>query len=430
MVCRKQTAALIVWLGCAVSHAAPLPQTGPDVHEGVGTCASGVCHGKVSPDPNSAVQSNEYHIWSRNDYHSRAFKTLLNEQSKTIAEKLGLTSAQDAKICLDCHTDNVDAVHQGKQFQITDGVSCEACHGGGGRWLESHAEQKTSHADNLAKGMYPTEQPMDRARLCLSCHLGTKDKFATHRIMGAGHPRLAFDLEVFTENQPRHYTVDDDYKARKPAIPSVNMWLAGLLVSSLQTMELLQAEWFTRQTLTPELSFYQCHACHHPMDKLRWQPEGGSAALPTGALRLNDGSLVILQSVLQILSNKQAGELEAEINGLHTASMTDRASVVAQAGKLHTLLSSLEEPLVNQDYTKEQLEALRLGLVKRAAAGRFRHFTAAEQAFLAVETLNIALADSDLLQKRMDAWFTTVDDENDFVPLQFAVFAERLMGDL
>jgi len=45
--------------------------------------------------------------------------------------------------------------------------------------------------------MYPTEEPMERARLCLSCHLGTERKFATHEIMGAGHPRLAFELELY-----------------------------------------------------------------------------------------------------------------------------------------------------------------------------------------------------------------------------------------
>jgi hypothetical protein len=386
-----------------------------------------VCHGKVSPDPDSPVLLNEYRTWLRNDYHSRAYKTLLTGQSRTMADKLGLSSAHASKICLDCHSDNVDAASRGRRFQISDGVGCEACHGGGGQWLESHAEQQTSHADNLAKGMYPTEQPMDRARLCFSCHLGTRDKFATHRIMGAGHPRLAFELEVFTVNQPAHYEVDDDYRARKPAIPSVNMWLAGLLVSSMQTMELLQEEWFTRQTLTPELSFYQCHACHHPMDNLHWQPEGGAAALPPGALRLNDSSLVMLQSVLQILSFKTASELDLAIKGLHTASMSDRASVVSLAAKLQQLLSSLEEPLVSGNYSRAQTGALRTGLVNRAAEGRFRHFTAAEQAFLAVETLNIALADNSRLEKQMDDWFTTVGDENDFVPLQFSVFAKKLM---
>ena len=177
-----------------------------------------------------------YRIWLRQDYHSRAYRTLQTAQSKAIAKKLGLRNATSAKICLDCHADNVAVEARGRRFQISDGVGCEACHGGGGRWLKSHAEESTSHADNLANGMYPTEQPLARAKLCLSCHLGTKNKLATHKIMGAGHPRLAFELETFTVNQPAHYEVDADYRKRKPAIASVNMWLAGLASGSCHSV--------------------------------------------------------------------------------------------------------------------------------------------------------------------------------------------------
>src|SRR5690554_2962786 len=281
-------AALVAALVSSTSlSAAPLPEAADNVHEGVASCASSVCHGKVSKDPNATVWLNEYRVWLRQDYHSRAYRTLQTAQSEAIARKLGLPSAAGAKICLDCHADNVPSEARGRRFQISDGVGCEACHGGAGQWLESHAELGTSHADNIAKGMYPTEQPLQRARLCLSCHLGTKDKFATHEIMGAGHPRLAFELETFTINQPAHYEVDADYRERKPTIAPVNMWLAGLAVTSMQSLELLQEQWFTRQSLIPELSFFQCHACHHPMDDLRWAPEG-AAALPPGTVRLND----------------------------------------------------------------------------------------------------------------------------------------------
>ena len=430
MVCRKLSAAWLFLLCCALAQAAPLPETGANVHQGVASCSNSVCHGKVSPDPQSPVLLNEYRTWLREDYHSRAYKTLSNPQSQRIAQKLGLESAHTAKICLDCHADNVAAPRRGARFDISDGVGCEACHGGSGQWLESHAEAGTSHADNLARGMYPTEAPLQRARLCLSCHLGPTGKFATHEIMGAGHPRLAFDLEVFTENQPRHYKVDADYRERKPYIASVNMWLAGLVVSGMQTMELLQADWFTRESLVPELSFYQCHACHHPMDELRWQAEGGAGALPPGAVRLNDASLVILQSVLDILGSDAAAGLRGGIAALHTASLRDRPAVTAQAAQIHDLLAPLEDELVGQSFSSQEKSALRRGLVQRAASGQYRHFTAAEQAFLAVETLNIVLDDATRLDAAMDAWFATVEDENDFAPLQYAEFARRLQAAL
>jgi hypothetical protein len=376
------------------------------------------------------VWLNEYRVWLRQDYHSRAYRTLQTAQSKAIAEKLGLPSAHAAKICLDCHADNVEVAARGRRFQISDGVGCEACHGGSGKWLESHAEETTSHADNLKQGMYPTEQPLARARLCLSCHLGTKDKLATHEIMGAGHPRLAFELETFTVNQPAHYQVDADYSERKPSIPSVNMWLAGLSVTSLQSLELLQEEWFTKDTLVPELAFYQCHACHHPMDDLRWQAEGGKQALPPGSVRLNDASLIVLTAVLEQSSPDQARSLTNGVHALHQASRDSRGAVIQQAKQLHATLTPIAESLSSANYSAADMRGLRKGLLSQAASGKFRHFTSAEQVFLAVETLCLSLSEADKYEAQMDAWFKTVDTENTFVPAQYAVLARKMMDAL
>lgn len=427
---RRKLIALALLLGLAVGNALaqPLPEEGRDIHEGVASCASSVCHGKISPDPMSNVWLNEYRIWQRQDYHSRAYRTLQSAQSQAIAAKLGLPSAQGAKICLDCHADNVAPEARGRRFQISDGVGCEACHGGSGRWLQSHAESTATHADNLAKGMYPTEDPMARARLCLSCHLGTKDKFATHEIMGAGHPRLAFELETFTVNQPAHYEVDVDYRERKPYIASVNMWLAGLAVTGMHTLELLQEEWFTQPSLVPELSFFQCHACHHPMDDLRWSSEPDR--LPPGAVRLNDASLVVLLAVLETLSPGDVAGLRGDLDALHRASQQSRERVVSAAQALHARLEPLVDRLSKGSYGPEQQRQLRRELLAQSAAERFRHFTAAEQAFLAVETLSLSLGDAERLKPRLDALYGSVEDENRFVPQQFAVLARQLMGAL
>lgn len=416
---------MLIFVTRAVGANPPLPESAAEVHEGVASCATSVCHGKVSPDPASPVWLNEYRVWLREDYHSRAYRTLQNAQSQAIAKKLDLPSAVGAKICLDCHADNVPAEKRGQRFQVSDGVGCEACHGGGGRWLESHAEEGTSHADNLAKGMYPTEDPQARARLCLSCHLGTRDKFATHTIMGAGHPRLAFELETFTVNQPRHYEVDADYRERKPATDSVTMWLTGLGVSALQTLELLQDPIYNRGGVFPELSFYQCHACHHPMNDLRWEPEGQDP-LPPGAARLNDASLAVLIRVLDSLEAATGTQLQQRLDALHRASVTSRDAVLQEAGRLRAWLEPVVDRLTTGNYDAAAMQRLRSGLLTAAVGGDFRHFTAAEQVFLAVETLSIAMADADRYQRQLDAWFETVQDENRFVPKQFAVVAGKL----
>jgi hypothetical protein len=78
-----------------------------------------------------------------------------------------------------------------------------------------------THAGNVKRGLYPTDEPVAQARLCLSCHFGNKDKFVTHRMMGAGHPRMSFELDTFSQTQPPHFVADADWERRKGAYDGV-----------------------------------------------------------------------------------------------------------------------------------------------------------------------------------------------------------------
>jgi len=189
-----------------------VPHHGDAVHLGVATCASATCHGAVAPAQGGVVLQNEYTTWQSRDPHANAYAVLLNEQSQQIARKLGLEAAHTADVCLDCHTDNVAAARRGPQFQLTDGVGCEACHAGAQDWIQVHTVgDQNAHQRNLDAGLYPTPDPVARAGLCLSCHLGDETKFVTHRLMGAGHPRLSFELDTFTAIEPAHFVIDEDF---------------------------------------------------------------------------------------------------------------------------------------------------------------------------------------------------------------------------
>ena len=104
-----------LWLaapaGLADDH---VPAIDADTHLGVASCASSVCHGKLAEQEQENVWLNEFRIWSNEDRHARAYKTLLNKDSKRIARNLGLANAHTADICLDCHADNVPAEKRGK----------------------------------------------------------------------------------------------------------------------------------------------------------------------------------------------------------------------------------------------------------------------------------------------------------------------------
>ncbi len=138
-----------------------------DIHLGVASCAGSTCHGSVEPWKMSNVLQNEYVTWQREDKHAKAYEVLLNDRSKRIARNLGLPDAHTAEVCLDCHADNVPVDKRGTTFQISDGVGCEACHGGSVRWIGVHLSGR-GHELNVAAGMYPTVDPVERAKLCLS----------------------------------------------------------------------------------------------------------------------------------------------------------------------------------------------------------------------------------------------------------------------
>lgn len=406
--------------------AQPLPSAGEYEHLGPATCASSVCHGKVTPDETSNVWLNEYRIWSREDYHSGAYNVLRSEDSRAMAEKLGLSSATTAKVCLDCHADNVPAERRGEKFQISDGIGCEACHGGAERWIESHAEPEATHEDNLARGMYPTEQPEARARLCLSCHVGTEGKYADHDIMAAGHPRMSFELETFTVNQPAHYHVDDDYIERKGNIRSVNMWATGMVMKARRQLDLLRSDRFSGHGLFPELAFFDCHACHHPMDDQRMQATSVTGGLPPGVVRLDDSSFQMLLAISSVVDADLADRLREGVRALHLSTTRGAGQLRDSADNLSGILDGMTEVVGDHRYGEQDMRAIRRVLLERAGQGEYHDFTNAEQAFLAVETLSIELGEYERLGASLDAWFDTVADEHDFSPGRFAAVARQV----
>jgi len=420
-----RVALVVLVLGAGTAaHGAAIDE---QAHLGVASCATGVCHGKVAPQPDRNVWLNEYRIWSSDDRHARAYQTLLSPESKRIAEKLGLPSAQTAKICLDCHADNVAADKRGPKFQLTDGIGCEACHGGAALWVQSHAEEGATHQDNLAKGMYATEDPVARAELCLSCHLGTSDKFATHEIMGAGHPRLSFELEAFTANQPAHYEVDDDYVARKGRIPGFNLWLTGQLEAAELYLRLLKSNLYERPGVFPEIAFYDCHSCHHAMDDIRWNTRRAAQGIKPGSMRLQDHHLLTLVAATKVLEPAEAARLTQSVGRLVKGGQTGVAEARRAADVLLQWLDARRRAWTSATYDTARVRAVRRSLVQLAADGTLSDFAAAEQVFLGVESLSLYLGDADKIRRSLDALYESVKDDQAFRPGRFVATARDVL---
>ena len=388
-------------------------------HLGVASCATSVCHGKLSPAPDKHVALNEYQTWTREDRHAQAYRTLELAESKRIAANLGLASASTAPICLNCHADNVPSDKRGPKFQISDGVGCEACHGGSEKWIQSHAAESATHKGNVALGMYSSEQPLKRAELCLGCHLGTKDRFATHAIMGAGHPRLSFEMEAYTANQPAHYVVDADYEQRKGRIPGMNLWLTGQIESTRRMLTLLQTDMYHSGGMFPEFAFYDCHSCHHPMDKIRWNAQRTGAGIKPSTLRLQTQNLIVLQAVTETFEPAALNELVGLTNALIRAGQANRAAVTSAAKALQDWVEK-REALSRRQFSTADVTAMRKTLVKYGATDKAGDFAAAEQIVLGLESLSYSLGDHDKKKAALDPLFNAVKNDTAFSPQQFA----------
>lgn len=415
-------AAVAVMAGApSVAHAAGYK------HLGVASCGFSNCHGHLTPQTGRDVALNEFRIWLSDDRHSQAYVALEQPAARAIAAKLGLPSAVNARICLNCHADNVPQSQRGPRFQLRDGVGCEACHGGAEKWLESHAQKTTTHAQNVAAGMNPTERPEKRAEICLRCHMGTQDQFATHEIMGAGHPRLRFELDTFTVNQPAHFIVDADYIRRKGKVEDVNLWVAGEIASALRFVSLVQSPYFQPSGMMPELAFYDCYACHHTIDNLHWTRERAGPVKP-GSLRIQKQWLVMLQALAEVIQPGAVSELRAATSALTVASQRSVADARAAAARLADWLNA-HKSWSQRPYSRGETAALRRMLLRYGAADRASDFLSAEQLVLGVESLSYGLGDHDRRQPALDALYDTVKSSASFNPGRFAQVCGSLQGE-
>ncbi|MCU1315641.1 MAG: hypothetical protein JWN63_963, partial [Candidatus Acidoferrum typicum] len=246
----------------------------PIKYLGPGSCASTSCHGSVKPIAGSRILQNEYSTWIIKDKHSRAYQTLTGETGERMARILKLgAKAEEAPKCLACHALNPAPEQRGRAFEISEGVSCENCHGPGSAWLGPHTTKSWAHEKSVTLGMHDTRDVIHRTEKCLECHLGTKNKFVDHEMIAAGHPDLYFELDSFSAVMPRHWKVPRESEPGKPvedaAWVGVREWGTGQAVQLRAAMERLtwraQGERFDKKDEWPEYSELSCVACHHAL---------------------------------------------------------------------------------------------------------------------------------------------------------------------
>jgi hypothetical protein len=398
-------------LACGASLAA-------DKHLGVATCAGSACHGAARMAGGN-VRQDEYLLWQRKDPHAQAYATLRSDRSRRIAANLGLPDATGAPMCLACHADDVPADRRGPRFLASDGVGCESCHGGAERWLTPHVRGYASHKERLAAGLYPTWQPVARAELCLSCHLGDEQRPMTHAIMGAGHPPLLFELDTFGALQPAHYDPDADYVKRKGRPDGARSWAVGQLASARGLLASLAR--LPSEGTFPELAFFSCNACHHPMQPPRWEADPADGLAP-GRVRLADAALQQSAAWLDVVKPDLGARWRAAVRDVHQASQRSVGELRDRAAAARQLLEAEALPLAAQhEATRAQLRAVALKVIDGASGPRATDFAIAEQAAMATAVLATALGDPAAqppkgVSRAVDAVYAAVANRDQYDP--------------
>ena len=395
------------------AFAQELPQYAEQKHLGVATCGNSTCHSVPRVEEPSNVRQDEHQTWLLLDRHSKAYNTLLSKESQRIANKLGLKDAHTADICLDCHADNVAAEKRGDEFHMSDGVGCEACHGGSEKWISSHTVMPYDYARNIADGMFPTANLIQRTRLCASCHIGNEQKMATHDIMGAGHPRLSFELDTFAVRQPEHYLVDADYLQRKGNDNNVVRLLIGAAVQAQWVaVNLTNRKMLDTNKGHPELALFDCHSCHHSLNDVRGGSRPGTTDLSPGTVRLNDSSFLLLSALVGGLDGDLQSNISSGIRSLHNASNRSLDRMQNAADKLGRLAQQAQQAFQTTTITNDHKQRMLREILKLGARGGYRDYVAAEQAIMLMDGLSYSLPTNPGLQQFLDkAYALTKNDE-------------------
>jgi len=260
------------------------------------------CHRSEQSD---WVDSSTTAVW-RHDAHSRAHLALesANPRTRGMEQALGIKAATTAA-CVACHThpageptieEETDAVHAG--------ISCETCHGAGSGYFEPHMEKRwrfLGSDEKEALGMHDLRNPARKAENCLACHLGDvpSGKVVTHAMYAAGHPPLpAFEIESFGramgphwkrvwEKSPQIQARAAEAGYRTETASESQRALIGTLVALRESTELIDdyaaaAADGAAGRPWPELSLYDCQACHHELRVPSARQEAGYGGLVPG----------------------------------------------------------------------------------------------------------------------------------------------------
>lgn len=429
------------WIAiCLLAWALAAGAAMASVHEGVASCGGSTCHSRPVAS-GLVVRQNEVITWqdpsSAAGSHSRAFRVLASARSIAIGQRLGIGSPQTAGLCLGCHAD--PARERGPRFRVSDGVGCEACHGGSSGWLASHYTLGATHRINVSRGLTPLDEPKIRAANCLDCHFGSagQGQFVSHQIMAAGHPRLSFELDLFSSLQ-RHYDLTPAYAKRKRLPSGAQVWAVGQAMALQRSLTLYADPARGQHGAFAEFYFYDCHSCHRAIsDDPAARPSvtpNPARPIATGTPPYNDENMIMLSAAARAGFPTLATRFETASRAFHAALAIDRPTAVHAAAQLAEICGSLADAFNAQPFTRAETFATLQAVTGDTSSARYTDYAGGAQAVMAVDTLMTALVSSGEIDRaraaairpEINRAYAAVKDPNSFRPADFQQSMRRV----
>lgn len=391
----------------------------PNRYVGVATCVNSGCHGSTQPLNSTRILQNEYYTWLNHDRHAQTYNVLFNAQSARIAKNMRIKGpANEAKVCLDCHTTNVTAQQVEGQIDREDGVQCEACHGPASGWLANHTDEGWTHAQSVAQGMMDLDHLPTRAHLCHRCHLGNADKEVDHELIASGHPILAFELDNYAASMPAHWKRDESKDG-------VNAWAVGQVMKFRDSLNNLARH--ARGDEWPEFSDMSCYNCHHALKGSQWRQERGwpdRAGLPTWSPQ----HWAMLRLLIGRVSPQAQSELDPLVERISrgVARMNNPAGVAETADRARQIVHNLVPRFESKSWSESDIRAMMTTIATDRAYIEATDVHVAEQSALALQSLASALTRRNPrllrgpMMRSIDALFDEIKSRDDYEPRRFA----------
>jgi len=278
--------------------------------------------------------------------------------------------------------------------------------------------------------MYDTKDVVKRTDKCLTCHLGTSERFVDHEMIAAGHPDLVFELEAFSAAMPRHWRDSAGADANTP----VRTFAVGQLTHLRASLDRLARR--VKGPTWPEYAELDCFACHHsltrPEDSWR-QAQGYEDRARPGVPPLQVSRYVTARRVLLAWDAAAAAELDGVMSKLQIEASRLAArpdEVVALATQARGIVDRGINKALTSAATADMAASMLRGIFADAPSIAERGERAAEQAAMAAEVLATALTkargqDPAATKGAFTELFQQFESPSSYDPRRFAAAMKR-----